>query len=48
MRSNVERTILQVTKRGNKNWENWFISKEIYENWQNCEYSAKYEMNEQF
>ena len=36
-RSNVEQAILQVTNVENQNWENWFISKGKYENWQNCE-----------
>ena len=29
-RSNVERSDLRVTKKENKNWENWFISKGKY------------------
>ena len=36
-RSNVERSNLWVTKTGNKNWKNWFISEGKYENRQNCE-----------
>ena len=31
-----ERLNLRVTKIHNKNWENWFISKGNYKNWQNC------------
>ena len=31
--SNVNRLNLRVTKVGNKNRENWFISKGKYENW---------------
>ena len=37
-RANVERPNLWVTKKGHKNWENWFISKGKYETWWNFEY----------
>ena len=33
---NVERLNLRVTGIGIENWENWFIPKGKYENWQNC------------
>ena len=36
-RSNVERPNLRVTKIGNKNLEDWFVSKGENKNWQNCE-----------
>ena len=36
-RSNGEPPNLGVTKIGNDNWENWFISKGKYKNWRNCE-----------
>ena len=38
-RSNVERPnlLVLVTKIGNKNFLNWFISNSKNENWQNCE-----------
>ena len=36
-RSNVERPnlLVLVTKIGNKNWENWFVSNSKYKNWPN-------------
>ena len=36
-RLNIKRSNLSVTTIGNKNWENWFISKDKYENLRNCE-----------
>ena len=36
-RLDVKGTNLRITKIGNQIWENWFISKGKYENWQNCE-----------
>ena len=29
--------IAELTRIGNENWENWFISNGKYENWENCE-----------
>ena len=36
-RLNVEWPNQRFTKMGNKNWENWLISKDEYENSWNCE-----------
>ena len=38
-RLNVERPnlLVVVTKIGNKNWDDWFISNDKYEIWKNCE-----------
>ena len=49
-RSNVKRLNLRVTKRGNGNWERWFISKKIWKltklrEVRNIEWTKNYKIN---